>query len=300
MKKNGSIIVFAMFSLLLASLFVGCGDSGPGYLVTGVLFNAGDNDSNSTAGGTAAMGKTVSAMISSTAGGTVVMSNSDISAADLKVVIPAGALSKAETVTIKRLDQEAIAASEFKSQIPSDIVSPVYDLRSDSNFFSKDITIEIPFLLSKLAASYDPRKLELIYFQNGNWHEVDSYTIDDQQRKIVANLNHFTAFVIVYNFSASTTPDSFAVSGINLTPETPTVNDSIYIALSAKVTTGSQATIKGYYCSVDNPNIYIYQTSGLILLPYKLSQGTHTIWAQAIDSNGMISAVVSKNVYVKP
>ena len=107
---------------------------------------------------------------------------------DVKVQIPADALSRNTMVTV----------TETSASPPSGyvLVSSVYDMGPDGTTFSKPVVIIISYNEAGLPIDFDENKLAIYVKRDGDWQMLES-DVDAEHNRVSANVGHFSQYAVL-------------------------------------------------------------------------------------------------------
>jgi len=123
-------------------------------------------------------------------GGAVVYEN-------VKVEIPANALSSDISVTV----------SKTTGQAPSGytIVSQVYEFGPSGTSFSIPVTITIPYDEATLPSGFDESKLKIYMKSNGGWQQLESQ-VDTENNEVSTSVSHFSQYAVMADSGSTAGP----------------------------------------------------------------------------------------------
>lgn len=138
-----------------------------------------------------------SASISITSsGGNLSLSNTDIGLGEVKIAVPAGALSDTQTIRIERLPAEQAQAKGYKDAARIPLCSPIYEFTAGGGSFSGPVTIELPI---RHEGSDNPAEsnYKMVTYLNDTWQVVQNAQIDLANNKVVAQVSHFSLYTVI-------------------------------------------------------------------------------------------------------
>lgn len=114
-----------------------------------------------------------------------------------------------------------------------------YDIGPSGSTFYPPVYLTFYYSGADVPVGFAEEELAIVYEQDGQWIELGGCTVDPSQNMITGLINHMTIFTVM----ARTTPASFDVTGLSLSPDT--LEKGNLLTVSATVT--NSGSLSGSY-----------------------------------------------------
>lgn len=105
------------------------------------------------------------------------------------VIVPAGALASAATVTIAPADPPEARQREV-------VPGTVFDFGPDGLTFTQPVQIRIPYEIAQLPQGASEQALRLHRLESGSWVRVAASRVDTADREVVGETSHFSIYAV--------------------------------------------------------------------------------------------------------